>query len=713
MIHVHRLTGCSPTPLAHYLKGLGILRLVANQDDAHARGWWKDESFCLATVLDKEALVDFFLSRYCPTPLIAPWNNGSGFYPKDAQKGIELIERSEASRFDAYRKAIQRGRELTFGLKQSPKDAEKVGMLLSCQQSSRGSSRDWIDAAVVLTQDNDKLVPKYPSLLGTGGNDGRLDFTNNFMQRLADLFDLSSPAATIKSRADSLLEAALYQVPESGYSKGSAVGQFLPGGAGGANSTAGFSGASLVNPWDFVLMLEGTLLFISSAQRQLETGHSALAAAPFAVYSQAVGYGSSSEDEKRVRGEQWMPLWDSPATFGEIKKVMSEARNQLGKRRVTKPINFARSIARLGVARGFSAFERYGYIERNGQANLATPLGRWTVRAQPRQNLIDEISGWVDHLSSTATDDHAPGAMKLVARNCQERVLACCRNGANSENWRALLISLAEAELQMVRSSSFTTKKRLHPLPSISSEWLNACGTDPELQLANSIAGLVGAELHWLPLEPNRRRFAVLNDRLVEDSDVVCHGYNLIDDLIALQRRRNQSPKKTRDTTMEWLNGSDVRLPDISAFLAGGVDESQVLLLAVGLMAIKRNKDEQHQNKAFSTQDTDFLAVYSLFRIATMKCPPNCAAAKGVRQIPVIFNRLSAGHVAQAGELALRRLRMNGLRPTIRRIMANTQQARRIAASLAFKISEIDAAEITRRLTKPFTKLENHLDQES
>ena len=30
-LHLHHLTGCSPVPLAHYLKALGILRLIVEQ----------------------------------------------------------------------------------------------------------------------------------------------------------------------------------------------------------------------------------------------------------------------------------------------------------------------------------------------------------------------------------------------------------------------------------------------------------------------------------------------------------------------------------------------------------------------------------------------------------------------------------------------------------------------------------------------------------
>jgi len=36
MMHIHDLNGCAPVPLAHYLKALGILRLVAEQADPGA-----------------------------------------------------------------------------------------------------------------------------------------------------------------------------------------------------------------------------------------------------------------------------------------------------------------------------------------------------------------------------------------------------------------------------------------------------------------------------------------------------------------------------------------------------------------------------------------------------------------------------------------------------------------------------------------------------
>ena len=80
-----------PIPLAHYLKALRVLRLVAEQADPLAVGYWHNEHFQLRSALDREAFLEFFLNRYQPTPIVAPWNGGSGFYEGDDQSAVEAI----------------------------------------------------------------------------------------------------------------------------------------------------------------------------------------------------------------------------------------------------------------------------------------------------------------------------------------------------------------------------------------------------------------------------------------------------------------------------------------------------------------------------------------------------------------------------------------------------------------------------------------------
>ena len=110
------LDGCAPTPLASYLKALGILRLISSDAnhvagqaaDPKARGWWEDERFHIRTTLDRAAMCRFFLNDYAPSPIIAPWNGGSGFYPKDNKDGFHpLAAESVATRFLPLAEAIR------------------------------------------------------------------------------------------------------------------------------------------------------------------------------------------------------------------------------------------------------------------------------------------------------------------------------------------------------------------------------------------------------------------------------------------------------------------------------------------------------------------------------------------------------------------------------------------------------------------------------
>src|SRR5918912_3232777 len=70
------LRGCAPEPLIHYLKALGVLRLVAEQLDPDVRGAWQSDAFVISTGKTGEEILNFFLHDYRPTPIVAPWNGG-------------------------------------------------------------------------------------------------------------------------------------------------------------------------------------------------------------------------------------------------------------------------------------------------------------------------------------------------------------------------------------------------------------------------------------------------------------------------------------------------------------------------------------------------------------------------------------------------------------------------------------------------------------
>ena len=106
MAHQVILKGCTTEPMAGYLKALAVFRLVSEQVDRRARGWWAGNSFCLESKFDESALLRFFLDEYVPTPIVAPWNGGSGFVEGDRHVGIDAILASGLPRLAEYRRTI-------------------------------------------------------------------------------------------------------------------------------------------------------------------------------------------------------------------------------------------------------------------------------------------------------------------------------------------------------------------------------------------------------------------------------------------------------------------------------------------------------------------------------------------------------------------------------------------------------------------------------
>ena len=105
-MYKHILSGCRPKPLSDYLKALGVFRILSEQKDAQAKAAWQGETFTITTNLTIDDFEDFFCEKYTPTPIVAPWNGGSGFYSGDATKGMDAILLSKDSRFKEYRNVI-------------------------------------------------------------------------------------------------------------------------------------------------------------------------------------------------------------------------------------------------------------------------------------------------------------------------------------------------------------------------------------------------------------------------------------------------------------------------------------------------------------------------------------------------------------------------------------------------------------------------------
>jgi CRISPR-associated protein Csx17 len=731
------LSGCAPVPLAHYLKALAILRIVAesSSETSKTTASWEADQLRLNSRFDADALVGFFLNDYRPTAVLAPWNGGSGFFPKDNDEALSAIEKGEAKRLDPYRSGIAAARrELArLDLKAKP-DGDTKGLLLqSCRNAFPEDALGWLDAVFVLGQDG----AKFPPLLGTGGNDGRLEFTNNFMQRITEVMDPATGTPTADS--ERWLRAALFGTPAPGLAAKAPIGQFFPGAAGGANGTSGFDAPSAVNPWDFILMIEGALLFAAASVRRLESVDGGLFIYPFCVRQVGVGYASAAgSDEKDARCEMWMPLWNTPTTLPELRAIFSEGRAQVRGRAARSGVDFAQAAVTLGVDRGIAAFQRYGFQVRNGLSYFATPLERVIVRRNARADLLADIEHWHDRLRQKAgpTQD-APASAARALNILERRIVELCREDSTSSS-QAVLAALGNAERALAKSFAWSVKKdtyqrqNMYPLHSLKPQWItDANDGSMEFRLAASLAGmrawLGGKETlyfrqHLEPLEmgANNERSWASWDK-TPSHDVVWNDGDLAGALNAILARRLIRVEKSGARGWPDFSPCEAKLTDITAFIEGRTNDALLADLIWGLslvdwetilrtrrsekaarLAAEANADS-NKNSEHAEADEDVTpqaevpsmeeeqqaipsAFYALLRLCFR-------AAKADDTIPLdarILHRAMSGDGTAAAELAARRLRASGKAPLVASLPVRGDIAQRTAAAMLFPIGYRD-----------------------
>ncbi len=672
-----RLAGCSPEPLANYLKALGILRLVTEQKDNDAKGWWEGGAFVLGTVLDEEGLLRFFEDEVCPTPIIGPWSGGSGFFPKDGQAGIGPISTSTSPRFKAYRESVTAARRVLqrSGLVQKPETGQKPALLEALRAELPDSAIQWMDSALALTDDG----PKFPPLLGSGGNDGRLDFTNNQMQRWVELL-LTTPRPPT-----SWLRHALFADAAADLSRACAIGQFDPAAAGGSNMAAAFDRDSLVNPWSFVLMLEGALLFASSVTRRLEDTRKGALVYPFTVRASGVGYSSASlSDETTSRAEIWLPEWSRKASLAELKTLFAEGRARVRSAGSTRAadtgLDFARALQDLGVQRGLSAFTRYGFHKRNGLAYLAVPLARWEVRGEVAVDVLAPLDPWMQRFRRGAKDKTAPASVRAALSGLEAAALDLCAARTPSSA-QAVLFALGSAERALAKSRKFTEKAFLRPVDGVSPEWLDhADDGSVEWRLAAALASS-GLRDHLVPVRAGRWA-----DH--DDGRTVWGERALVPNLLAVLRRQaidRERSTPTREPTVF------AHLSDISAFIAGDVDDGRLDELLRGASLIDfRTGAPLTPRLDDATMPPYAFAVCALTWQRGVVLSPHRHDDVALPAAPTVLARLVAGDARAAVDAAHRRLHGSGLKLRVgygTQVSVSTVTTRRLAAAQLFPMS--------------------------
>ena len=462
-----------------------------------------------------------------------------------------------------------------------------------------------------------------------------------------------------------------------------AVGQFHPAGSGLPNTTSsGREPASTANPWDVVLMLEGSLLFAGGVARRLGDQEALF---PFTSPARGVarlGRSLAPSADSDVRGETWLPLWSRPVALSGLRRLLAEGRAQDDRAQARSGRALSRAVATLGVDRGLDAFERVVYAQRFGRNYVAVPADRVAVRASREVEAQRAADWWLDRVRRVST----PSVRDAVARVDRAAYETALGAPGAAERW---LLALADARLAVGR------QVRLHdpaegvpPLDALSPrvahlvddgsvEYRLACalaavgrapGTEPPVPTLRALVEPVGLDrggrLAWSGGASSARGL---------------HRRPL-DLLIAVARAAPPAGAS-----------AGARLGDIRAFLAGAVDDARIVRLAVAIaMCRPPASPDRAPSHRVRGLDRSYALAYLSARAGEAARPGG--GSLPVRPAPLVVPALAAGAVRRACTLAAMRLRADGLAPhrSLAQVELTHTAARRVAAALAFPLNPAD-----------------------
>jgi CRISPR-associated protein Csx17 len=690
-----RLTGCRSRPLIGYLKGLGVLGVTSRQADPSACGRWRSDVFELQSNLDSEGILRFLLDDYAPAPVVSPWNGGSGFHPNDRKDAIEALEASSDERFESYRATIAaaHGALARLGIDDKPAKTEKLPLIRQLRRSLPDEALPWLDTAIVVTGED----VGYPPLLGSGGNDGRFDFSNNYAQAIVLCLlghgnDNSAKSLSAALQGDSVpLQRKL------------SLGHFSRD-ASPTNSPLGESD-SLGNPWDLILAVEGALLLAAGAARRHGASTRGALVAPFTARSTGAGYGSAVGEEGRW--ELWLPLWSGWASHAEIATLVRESRAQVASgsrhRQAATGLDFARAAGELGLARGIDAFERYAILERAGQSSLAVPAGRITVAPRPAAAALASIDQWLNRLLRFSGSDSCPRAARIAIRGLEERAFTLASRG-DPEDAHGVLEGIGAAEHALARSARGALAAGLQPMRGVpAGPWVEAAHDgSPEFAVAVALASLHDRERRSPALRDYLHGTVDGGTAFDEKRRHAVTGGNPAQVLAQIHARRHLDASRdgsaaAGEPNLSFDFGTWCDLGAMQQFAAGNLDDERVLSLVRGLAVLDHGRSapvRRRQWGGLAAPTFDVLALAWARNLTNVDQP-----SLGPR--PGWAARLAAGATAGVVRDALLRLRMARMPviPSAADLLASPPPGPRLGAGLLVRLGPADTAALARKLT--------------
>lgn len=651
-----KLAGCRVEPLGSYLKGLGVFKLVSEQLDPKATMAWEDGILIMEVNADRDRLIDFFVREYQPSPILSPWNSGSGFY--NAKKNVlKEIEKTSSWRFSLYRDvifAIRSFHELKDAKKNVPltayslkmdKEEFKRAVVKRCE-TLHPMYLQWLDA--VMYRDGDDIY--FNKLLDSGGNDGQLEYSGTFMKYVvAMMIDRNTSQS-----APSLLENSLFGEPTDDMVM-DIMGKWYPAVAGGYNMGVGIKRNHFpVNPWDFIFTMEGTLMWSFRARTEDKKLSPVF---PFVVNVTPFGYPSASMFDVEKASEIWLPMWDAPMTFDQLKEMFIE-KSVPQERPPRSGMEFVTSV--------FSGSEQMEYLRyissiRRGQASSTMLAGRYESPA-------------TDELAALRDIPPIDGLLRRLAQKQGHEIdsmfYALRRDLGNSffralENFGGFHDALRVLGRIEILLSSLKSQAVFRPLSGLSPGWIAlADDGSVEYRIAASIAsigktGPVPSIRPYLePVDDSGRRWL---DNAGRSS---WSGSSLPGKMLSVLLRRSRDAISAGTRHNPLWSPLELQASDIAYFISGETDDAKIEELLFG-MILTSGASEQYRSlppsNAYSPSPIPLSMSFS--RLKTLFLPRPIYLedrASFVSPGPALLSLLEAGRYSDALRDARRRMAVFG-----------------------------------------------------
>ncbi len=343
----------------------------------------------------------------------------------------------------------------------------------------------------------------FPPIVGSGGNDGRLDFGVTFAGYALLLLDGAAGAGVDRAM---LLQDALHGTASARLVPGS-LGQYAPATAVMFNLGNSMMGSGLVNPWDYVFALEGAVAFAGALVKRANSGDRPTY--PFSFTSVAAGFGSASKSEE-ARGELWLPVWLGAASWPAVAALLRRGRLEVdvsserltAVRSARNSLDAVHGALTLGVASGLDRMERGVLVARNGLAYAGTSAGAIHIkeRRDPAvASLNRETLRWI-----TQTADRQIGAQALAAIAAYERAIyAYGATRIDDRKERASAFQAVISALGLVdRSVALAPPKDHRPMPFLDAALLERDGPLDDDSAEHRIARAIASLGNWKANNP-------------------------------------------------------------------------------------------------------------------------------------------------------------------------------------------------------------------